>query len=54
MTEIGRPPFLRIGHQRREIRFQRGEVEALELLCVIEILAHRIGLGGMLVEKLES
>ncbi|MND06457.1 hypothetical protein D3C83_278370 [compost metagenome] len=29
------------------------EVEALELLRVVEIRVHRIGLGGMLAQELE-
>ena len=45
VAEVRRPPILRIGHQRREIFLHRREVEALEFLGVIEVLAHRIGLG---------
>ena len=53
MAEIRRPPVLRVGHQRREIFFHRRVVEALELLRVVEVLAHRIGLAGMLVQQFE-
>ena len=53
VAEVRRPPVLRIGHQRREIFFHRSQVETLELLGVIEVLAHGIGLGGMLVQEFE-
>src|ERR1051326_301476 len=53
MPEIRRPPRLRIGHQRREIFFERRVIETLELLRVIKLLAHRIRLRGMLVQELE-
>ena len=53
VTEVRRPPVLRVGHQRREVLLQRREVEALELLGVVEVLAHRIGLGGMLVQEVQ-
>ena len=32
VTEVRRPPVLRVGHQRREVLLHRREVEALELL----------------------
>ena len=53
VAEVGRPPVLRVGHQRREIFLHRRQVEALELFRVVEVLAHRIGLGGMLVQKVD-
>ncbi len=53
MTEVRRPPLLRVSHQLREILLQRREVQALELLRVIEARAHRVGLGGMLVQQLD-
>ena len=53
VTEVRRPPVLRVGHQRREILLQGREVEALELLGVVEVLAHRIGLGGVLVQEVQ-
>ena len=53
VAEVRRPPVLRVGHQRREIFLHRRQIEALELLCVVEVLAHRIGLGGMLVQEIE-
>ncbi len=53
VAEVRRPPILRVGHQGREIFLHRRKVEALELFRVVEVLAHRIGLGGMLVQKVE-
>src|SRR5262249_34070585 len=54
VTEVRRPPVLRVGHERGEILLQSREVEALELLGVVEVLAHRIGLGRMLVQDVQS
>ncbi len=53
MTEVRRPPVLRVGHQRREIFLHRRQIEALEFFGVIEVPAHGIGLGGMLVQEFE-
>jgi hypothetical protein len=50
---VGRPPVLRRGHHLDDVPLQRVEVEALELLCVVEVLAQRIGQGRMLVENLQ-
>jgi hypothetical protein len=50
MAVVGRPPRLRIGHQRREIVDDGVEVERLELGRIVEILDHRIGQRGMLVQ----
>ena len=43
VTEVRRPPVLRIRHQRPEIVLQGLVVQALELFCVIKIPAHGIG-----------
>ncbi len=53
VAEVRRPPVLRVGHERRQIFLQRGVVQALELRRVVEARAHRIGLGGMLVQQIE-
>ncbi len=53
VAEVRRPPVLRVGHQRREIFLHGRQVEALELGRVVEVLAHGIGLGGMLVQEFE-
>jgi len=43
MSEIGWPPVLRIRHQGMQVLDHGVEVEALELLGVVESLIHRIG-----------
>ena len=53
VAEICRPPVLRVGNECREIFLERRQVEVLELLRVIEVLAQRIGLAGMLVQEFE-
>ena len=50
---VGRPPVLRRRHHLDDVLLQRVEVEGLELLCVVEVLAHRIGHGRVLVEDLQ-
>ncbi len=53
VAPIGRPPILRIGHQRIEILLHSIEVEFLEFFCVVESFTHRIGLGGVLVQNIQ-
>jgi len=53
VTEVGGPPLLRIGHKRGEVFFEQGEIEALEFLRVVKILAHRVRLCGVLVQDAE-
>ena len=53
VPEVRRPPLLRVGHQRVEVLLHGLEVEALELLCIVEALVHRIGEGGMLVQGVQ-
>ncbi len=50
---VGRPPVLRVGHERVEVPFDGRQVERLELLGVVELLAHRIAQGRVLVENLQ-
>ena len=50
---VGRPPVLRRRHHLDDVPLQRVEVEGLELFCVVEVLAHRIGPGRVLVENLQ-
>ncbi|OIQ83142.1 hypothetical protein GALL_350680 [mine drainage metagenome] len=50
---VGRPPVLRVGHQRLEILDHGVEIEALERFGVVEVLVHRIGQGRMLVQHLQ-
>ena len=52
VAEVGRPPILRVRHQGVQVLDHGVQVEALELLGVIEVLAHRIGQGGVLVKNL--
>ncbi len=50
---VGRPPVLRRRHQLIDVLLQGIQVECLELLGVVELLAHRIGQGRVLVEDLQ-
>ena len=52
VAEVGRPPLLRVRHQGVQVLDHGVEVEALELLGVVERLAHRIGQAGVAVENL--
>src|SRR6185369_14851423 len=49
VTEVRRPPVLRIGHQREQILLQRRVVEALDLGPVVEAPSHRVRLVRMLM-----
>ena len=51
VAEVRGPPRLRVRHQRGQILLQGRVIEALELLGVVEVLAHRIGLGRMGVQQ---
>ena len=53
VSVVGRPPVLRVGHQREEVLLHGGQVEALELRGVVEIRAHRIGRSRALGEHLQ-
>ncbi|MEI2695164.1 MAG: hypothetical protein V9E90_08850 [Saprospiraceae bacterium] len=53
MAPVGRPPVLRVGHQRGEVFLQRGQVELLEFLGVVEIRAQRIRLLAVLVQDIQ-
>ena len=53
VAEIGRPPLLRIGHQRGEVRLERLEIELLEGLGVDELGPQRIRQGRIAVEELQ-
>ena len=50
---IGRPPILRRRHQRIDVVGQSIQIETLELLGVIELLAHGIGQSGVLMANLQ-
>src|SRR5690606_25316713 len=46
VAEVGRPPVLRVGHDRLDVLLDLIEVEAQELLRIVEVPPHRIA-GGM-------
>ena len=48
---VGRPPVLRRRHHCHDVALQGIEVEGLELLGVVELRAHGIAHGGVLVEN---
>src|SRR5262249_38646911 len=50
---VGRPPVLRRRHHLEDVPLQRLDVEGPELFCVVEVLAHRVGPGRLLVENLQ-
>ena len=49
VTEVRRPPWLRVGHQCGQVFLDRRQVQAFELLGIVEVRAHGIGLGRMLM-----
>ena len=53
VAEVGRPPVLGVRQHRRDVPLHGGEVEGLELLGVVELLAHGVGHGGVLGEDLQ-
>ena len=53
VSEVGRPPGLRIGHQLDQVFLEGLVVEALELFGIVEAAAHRVGLRGMLVQQIQ-
>ena len=53
VAEVGRPPVLGVRQHRRDVPLDGGEVEGLELLGVVEVLAHGVGHGGVLGQDLQ-
>jgi len=53
VPEVRRPPLLGIRHQRVQVVLHRLQVELLELLRIIEVLAHGVGQLGILVKHLQ-
>jgi hypothetical protein len=53
VAPVGRPPVLRVGHQRGEVLLQRGQVELPEFLGIVEVLAQRVRLLTVLVQDAE-
>ena len=52
-AEVGRPPVLGVGQHRRDVGLDRGQVEGLELLAVVELAVVRVGGGRVLGEDLQ-
>src|SRR5690606_42066975 len=50
VAEVGRPPVLRGGQDLRDVPLDGGEVEAAELLGVVEVRTVRVGYGWVLGE----
>jgi hypothetical protein len=50
---VGRPPVLRRGHHLEQVPLQRLDVERGELPRVVEVLAHGVGPGRVLVQDLQ-
>src|SRR5690606_2226164 len=54
VAEVCRPSVLRIGHQRSQILLEGGVVKTFEFFAIVEILAHRIGLGRGLMQQVKA
>jgi hypothetical protein len=53
VAPVGRPPVLRIRHQRLQVTLQRLDVQLLQFLAIVETRAQRIGLAVVLVQDVE-
>jgi len=53
VTVIGRPPVLRVGHQRIEVLLYGLQVEFIEFLGIVELLAHGIAQVRVLMKNLK-
>ena len=53
MAEIRRPPLLRVRHHCGYIFLQLPVVQLLELLSIVELLAHRVGELRVLVQQIQ-
>jgi hypothetical protein len=54
VTVVCRPPRLRVRHQRVQVLDHRVEVQLLEFFSVVEAGAHRVRLGGVLVQDAQA
>ena len=54
MAEVRRPPVLRIRHQCGEVLLHGRQIQALERFGVVELLTHRVGLGGVLMQQFQG
>ncbi len=53
MPPIGRPPVLAVGHERRQVFFERRHIQLFDFFAVVEIGPHGVGLGVMLVQDVQ-
>ena len=53
VAEVRRPPVLRRRHHRRDVLLQRREIDALELVGVVELRAHRIACRVLRMEGVQ-
>ena len=53
VAEVGGPPVLRVGHQRKKVLLQGLIVELLEFLGVVERLAQRSAAVGVLAQDIK-
>lgn len=53
VAEVGGPPVLGVGHQRMQVLFQGLEIQAFEGFGIVEVLAHGVGQGRVLVQDLQ-
>ena len=53
VAEVGGPPALGSGHQRGQLGLEGGEVEAVERLAVVEVVAQRTGTRRVEPQRIE-
>jgi hypothetical protein len=53
VTEVGRPPILKIGYQRSEISLHGSQINACKNLGVVEVLVDRARLVRVLAEQIK-
>jgi len=54
VTKVRRPPVLGICHERIQIFLYCIKIQTVECFGVIKVLIHGIGLGGMLIEEVQT
>lgn len=54
VAKVCRPPLLRVGHQGMQVLFHRRQIKAVEGFGVVEVRVHRVGEGGVLVQRLQA
>jgi hypothetical protein len=53
VTVIGRPPILRVGHQRIKVLLQSFQIKFQEFISVVKLLAPSDWTRGMLVQNIQ-